>query len=304
VNGNEMHLAAYERHLAAGNRSPRTLQNYRETLEQLARHANTDDITTLGRVEIEEYISAVLAAPKRRRGNGHHQNSTAAVRFRALRAFFNWAVDEEIIDVSPMRKMKEPKVTDAPVPVLRDDQLIALIKSCEGTSFEARRDMALIRLWCEPGSPRVAEMAGLRLDDVELRQGMVTVCGKGSKIRVIPYGAKTGQAIDRYLRVRSRHRDAASPELWLAARRGISLTASGMEQMLRRRGEQAGIGPIHPHQLRHSSAHNFALAGGNEGDAMVLFGWSSSEMPRRYGASARVERAHRAARRISPADRF
>ncbi|MEU1395919.1 tyrosine-type recombinase/integrase [Micromonospora zamorensis] len=97
----------------------------------------------------------------------------------------------------------------------------------------------------------------------------------------------------------SGHSDA----LWFRAR-GKPLTASGLYQMLERRAKQAGIGHIHPHQLRHTSAHNWRVAGGSESDAMVLFGWVSPEMPRRYGRSAEVERAQMAARRISPADRL
>jgi site-specific recombinase XerD len=138
---------------------------------------------------------------------------------------------------------------------------------------------------------------------LDLRHDQVTIHGKGDRVRVIPFGAKTGQAIDRYLRQRVKHRDVKLPALWLGAR-GMGLTPSGLTQMLRRRAGQAGVGHVHPHQLRHTAAHVWADSGGSEADAMVLFGWRSPEMPRRYGRSAATERAQRAARRISPADRF
>jgi site-specific recombinase XerD len=294
-----MHLAAYRRALKARNRSERTIQNYEETLLQLARFHDGADILDLDRAEVEEYIAFVLQ---------EHASSSAGVRFRALRAFYNWTVDEEILDRSPMARMKEPSATEQPVPVLTDEQLRALLKACAGKDFESRRDTAIIRLFCEPGSPRVSEMAGLLLDGgaqggLDMKRDLVRVHGKGDKIRDIPFGPKTGQALDRYLLVRRRHRLAALPQLWLGGR-GAPLTKSGIAQMLRRRGVQAGVGHVHPHQLRHTAAHVWHDQGGSEADAMALFGWSSAEMPRRYGASARVERAHRAARRTTMADRL
>lgn len=297
-----MHLAAYERTLRARRRSERTIQSYRETIDQVAAHVDGRDVTTLTRADVEGYLADLATRPKRNRRSGHHQNSTPAIRFRVLRAFYNWCVDEDIIDVTPMRKMVEPAVTDAPVPVVHDDELRKLLKACDGKEFVDRRDTAIIRMWCEPGSARVSEMADVALDDFDLRRNLVTLRGKGDKIRVVPFGAKTGQAIDRYLRLRVRHRSAALPAMWLGLR-GV-MTASGLEQMLARRADLAGIGHVHPHQLRHTAAHAWKVEGGSVEDAMALFGWSSDEMPRRYGASAGVERAQRAARKMSQADRL
>jgi site-specific recombinase XerD len=290
-----MHLTAFKRTLAARKRSDRTVQSYQEAILLLAEFHNGADVTELDQAAIEEFMADQLK---------RHKASSAGNRFRSLRAFYNWCVAEEILDRSPMARMIEPEPTDKAPPVLPDDKLTALLKACGGKDFEDRRDTAIIRLWCEPGSPRVAEMAGLDLDDFDLAQDQVTVHGKGDRIRVIPFGAKTGQAIDRYLRVRTKHRDAKLPAMWLAKREGIPITASGLAQMLRRRAEQAGIGHVHPHQLRHTSAHVFADEGGSDGDAMVLFGWRSPDMPRRYGRSAAAERARRTSRRMSPADRL
>ena len=289
-----MHLAAYRRALQARKRSPRTIQNYEETLLQLAAHHDGTDVLDLVKSHIEEYIVHVLTV---------HASSTAATRFCALRAFYNWAVAEEIIDVSPMARLKAPSVTQEPVPVLSDDELRALLKACTGKDFEDRRDTAIIRLFCEPGSPRVSEMVNLLVDGLDMKRDQVRVSGKGDKARDVPFGPKTGQALDRYLLVRRRHKAASNPRLWLGGKL-MPLTASGIAQMLIRRAEQAGIRHVHPHQLRHTAAHVWHDQGGSEADAMALFGWSSPEMPRRYGASARTERAHRAARRTTMADRL
>jgi integrase len=66
----------------------------------------------------------------------------------------------------------------------------------------------------------------------------------------------------------------------------------------------AGIDPIHPHQLRHTSYSAYEKAGGTPGSAMRLFGWVSPEMPLHYGKAAADERAQAESRRLSPADRF
>jgi len=292
---NELLAASYDRELRSRNRSDRTRQSYFEALEQLAAFHGDADVSTLTKADIQDYLTHVLARWK---------GSTAGNRFRSLRAFYNWAVRETIIDRSPMAGMVEPSAEDKPIPVLDDDRLKALLKTCVGPDFRDRRDAAIIRLFCEPGSPRVEEMASLELTDIEMRRDMATVRGKGRKIRSFPFGVKTGQALDRYLRVRAKHPDAKLPHLWLGFRRGVPLTASGIGQMLERRGDQAGIGHIHPHQLRHTAASNWADSGGSESDAMALFGWSSPDMPRIYGRSAQVERAQRASRRLSPADRL
>ncbi len=296
---NSLHINAYERDLKIRNRSPRTAQNYRETLLQLSKFVSGADLLELSRTEVEGYILHVLET---------RSAASASGRYRALRAFYNWAVREELVPVSPMAKMTPPKVVEKPIPVVPDQALKMLLAECSGTDFESRRDTAIIRLWCEPGSPRVSEVAGMTVDDVDQVLDLVRLLGKGGRVRLIPFGAKTGQALYRYLRARKAHplaRDGGeyAERLWFGAR-GKPLTASGLYQMLERRARQAGIGHIHPHQLRHTSAHNWRVAGGSESDAMVLFGWVSPEMPRRYGRSAEVERAQTAARRISVADRL
>ena len=130
-----------------------------------------------------------------------------------------------------------------------------------------------------------------------MEQAFVIVTGKG-KTRIVAFGAKTAVALDRYLRRRSQHRLAASAALWLG------LTPSGLYQALRERAEAAGVTGWHTHRVRHTFAHQWLLAGGNEGDLMQVAGWTSVAMLRRYGASAASERARVAQRRMALGDRF
>lgn len=291
---NELHFNAYERALRIRRRSPDTIATYRRDLADLAGRYPGRDLLDLTRVDIEHYLDDALT---------RLSATTVGIRFRSLRAFYNWAADEEMLaGASPMHRLDEPKVTDQPPPVLADSLLRLLLKSCDGKRFEDRRDSAIIRMFCEPGSPRLGEMAKLDVEHLDLRRDQVTVHGKGDKIRAVPFGARTGQAFDRYIRMRARHPQAGSPALWLGTKGRLGY--SGIAQMLTRRANAAGIDHIHPHQLRHTAAHVFADNGGSDSDAMELFGWSSPDMPRIYGRSAKTARAHRTARRMSLGDRL
>jgi site-specific recombinase XerD len=292
----ELHWAAFQRRLMTKRRSDLTIKSYRVALDDLLGvHADADP-ADLTQTDLEEWMLDAL---------GRLAPSTVAIRFRSLRAFFNFLVDEEVIEGrSPMARLSEPKGDDVPPAILTDEQIRELLKVCDGKAFEDRRDTAIIRLFCEPGSPRVAEMAGILVSDLDMgREASVTVTGKGNKTRTFPIGSKTGTALDRYLRLRSKHRLGNLPHLWLGGR-GAQMTASGITQMISRRAVQSGIGHVHPHQFRHSAAHAAKTAGFSDEQMMVLFGWSSSEMPRRYGRSATTARAHAAARRASLGDRL
>jgi integrase len=77
--------------------------------------------------------------------------------------------------------------------------------------------------------------------------------------------------------------------VWLGASNREPLTASGIYQMIARRGRQAGV-TVHPHRFRHHFSHTWLDRGGPEGDLMELNGWAFPQMLTRYGASARSAR--------------
>jgi len=190
--------------------------------------------------------------------------------------------------------MKPPQLPDQPTPVLTDDQLRRLLKSCDGRDFADRRDTAIIRLFIDTGV-RVSKAAGIMLpEDLDLDDQVVIVLGKGRRQRAVPFGRKTALALDRYLRLRAGHQFAHLANLWIGARG--AMTPSGLFQVVADRGASVALPGLHPHQFRHSFADSWLSAGGNEGDLMRLAGWKSRQI-----ANRRAREAHR---RMSLGDRI
>jgi integrase/recombinase XerC len=214
-------------------------------------------------------------------------SNTARGWFAGVEHFCRWLQSEGETDRDATAGLRTPAPGDPETAVLSDEDLRALLATCAGTDFTARRDTAIIMLFLD-GGLRLSELAGLQVADVDLRDRMVYVVGKasrrsGPRHRAVPLGVKAARALDRYLRERRRHPYAETPRLWLGSRGRPALAADGVDAMLKRRGADAGIADLHPHAFRHTWARAFRAAGGNEGDAAGRLAESGDARPVREG---------------------
>lgn len=288
--------ASWRRDLRAAGKAERTIAIYGQAvrffaawLETQGRTPTVDNLTKHAVVAWLETLQQV------------NQPQTVLTRYKGLRRFTRWLVAEAELPVDPMANLEQPKPVMQPVPLLTDEEVGRLLKATAGTDYRDRRDHAVLRVLFDCGL-RISECASLTLDDVDLDLEVLHVIGKGRKPRIAPFGAKTSRAIDRYLRARRAHPHGDLPALWLGQRGG--LTHDGIDEILKRRGEQAKVADLHAHRFRHTAAHRWLAAGGQERDLMRLMGWSSDAMLDRYGSAAATERAIAAAKRMRLGDQL
>lgn len=308
-------MDSWELALRSRGRTDGSIAGYRGTVETfvawLAENGYPDDVEAIEPEHVRRFLAHENGRPIRSGPRAGKPTTPAHAdrQYRGLKALFSWAMDEELRTTSsPVLKADRPKVPVTEKPPLSDEDIVALLATCKPRTFWDLRDEAIMRLFIDSG-PRLSGVTGLRYTpdnpethDIDLKRYRVRITLKGGDVEWIPVGKKTAIAIDRYIRVRARHRLAELPDLWLG-KRG-RLADSGVEQMLHRRGDAAEVPGVHPHRFRRTSATAFLNAGGTETDAMHIYGWKSPDMVRHYTKETARERARDAHARLSPGDRF
>jgi site-specific recombinase XerD len=281
-------LPSWELALRSERKSAQTIKSYGDGVRAFLRWCeNNHHVPALNRDLVKGFVADLLDAGA--------EPSTARSRQLGVRRFSAWLEEEGELDSDPLLGLRAPKLDAKVTASLTDDELRGLINACTGREFRDRRDEAIVRLMAETGI-RAGELCGLAMTDVDLTRCLITVRrGKGGKGRVVPVGAQTARAIDRYLRARRTHRLADTGALWLGDR-GKELNYYGLHKALKHRAESAGLTNFHPHLLRHTAASRWLAAGGSEGGLMAVAGWSTRDMIDRYTKATAAERAAAEAR--------
>ena len=198
------------------------------------------------------------------------------LRVAALRAFFRFAEDEGWVTASPAARLSLPRRWKRLPKALSADEITALLQPPATATPSALCDHAVLELAYASGL-RLAELRGLRLEQLHLESGFVTVIGKGDKERVVPVGRVAVAALGRYLEAgRPALVTPRCPAAVFLTQRGTAFAAPTLWLRIKRCVARAGIGRnVTPHMLRHSFATHLLEHGADLRVIQELLGHSS-----------------------------
>jgi integrase/recombinase XerC len=228
--------------------SAHTLRSYRTDLTDCAAFLAARRLGTL--VEADARTLRAYLAALHDRGLAR---TSIARRLAALRSFFRFLMRRGRASANPAREVSTPKLPKKLPVYLPIDESEALLRADPPPTAGGARDRAILELLYATGI-RVAELAGLDVEDVSLRdwrEGAVRVLGKGRKERVVPVGRQAVEALRAYLGERG---ERGSGPLFLNER-GRRLTVRSVHRIVRARARAAGLHRrVSPHTLRHTFA--------------------------------------------------
>ncbi|QVM95714.1 site-specific tyrosine recombinase XerD [Pseudomonas sp. SORT22] len=225
---------------------------------------------------------------------GYKPRSTA--RFLSgVRGFYRYLLREKLIGIDPTLQVEMPQL-GRPLPKsLSEADVEALLQAPDLSEPIGQRDRAMLEVLYACGL-RVTELVSLSLDQVNLRQGVLRVMGKGSKERLVPMGEEAVVWIERYLRdgrnelLGGRPSDVLFPSL-----RGEQMTRQTFWHRIKHQALVAGIDKsLSPHTLRHAFATHLLNHGADLRVVQMLLGHSDLSTTQIYThvARARLQELH------------
>ena len=191
----------------------------------------------------------------------------------AISTFLKFLLQEGVLKKHPLPDLESPRLEKNLPEVLSGKEVEALL-SAPGGSPAGIRDKAILELLYATGM-RVSELAGLKLEDVNLGENILKVKGKGNKERLIPFGEPAAQAVRKYLGVRTFPGRPESETLFLS-RQKKPLSRVSVWKIIRKAALAAGLTKkVYPHILRHSFATHFLEAGAGIRIVQELLGHQS-----------------------------
>jgi integrase/recombinase XerC len=263
---------------ALGGSSPHTLRAYEHDVREFvtwAERGGCPDPATADHRSLRRYLGYLTTRGFSRR---YVSRKTAAVR-----AYLRFLHQQGLIPSDPGRGLRAPRA-DARLPrVPRQEDAVAMLEGAAERLDElpdddpvaaalARRDVAVLEILYGAGL-RVSECCGLQIPDCDLRAGLVTVVGKGTKVRRVPIGAPAQRALADWLK-RGRPvlaTDDSPPQAVFLGRRGGALSTREGHRIVSAHSPDGGR-KLHPHALRHAYATHLLEGGADLRAVQELLG--------------------------------
>jgi len=250
--------------------SPHTIRAYKRDLEEFFQFANVEP-AKVEPVTIRGFVSEQILQGK--------SKTTVARKLSTLRSFFSYLYSEGIIEINPARVVGSVKTKRALPKFLTVDDAFKLVEAPEEDKFTTQRDRAILELFYSSGI-RVSELCGLNMDDLDLKEGLIKVRGKGNKERIVPVGQKAKEALKKYLAVRQilriKKKFVQEESPLFINNRGRRISTRQVRRIVEKYAKSIGIlEKIGPHTLRHTFASHLLMEGADLRVIQELLGHAS-----------------------------
>ena len=286
---------AHQRRLSSG-----TARNYRRSVERLLELNDDVGLESIDPQRIRRTVAQLHASGL--------SGGTISHMLSGWRGFFRWLVKHRGFPRNPCVGLRAPKSPKALPKALSPDAAMRLLDAPAAGPLQLR-DRAMFEMFYSSGL-RLAELMSLdvaKAADI-LRDGEVTVTGKGTKTRTIPVGGKARAAVAAWLAERAKLAAPQEAALFVGAR-GRRIGPSSVRHALTRWARRAGLPQhVHPHMLRHSFATHVLQSSGDLRAVQEMLGHSSISTTQVYThldfqhLAKAYDAAHPRARRKTPAD--
>jgi integrase/recombinase XerC len=251
--------------------SEHTIRSYRKDLETFFAYVNTE-AKSVEPVEIRGFVAAQIKDGLKK--------STVGRRLATVRSFYRFLHREGFVKVNPAKLVNAPKLPKLLPKFLTVDDAFSLMEKPEGIGFMPVRDRAILELLYSSGL-RVAELSGLNQDDLNIREGLVKIRGKGRKERIGPIGRKALDALRAYIIERTLLKK--KEKALFLNRGGTRLTDRGVRRIVVKYARASLIdGRIGPHTLRHTFATHLLQGGADLRVIQELLGHASLSTTQKY----------------------
>lgn len=198
-----------------------------------------------------------------------------ARKLSALKSFFGWMIAEGMMEDNPCDRIDGPKIGRYLPDVLSIEEIDAMIRSTDCSTWQGKRDKAILETLYGCGL-RVSEAVELKISDLYLDEGFIKVRGKGDKERLIPIGELASDAIVTYMEDRPVPAEAAADDILFLNRFGKRLSRISMFKMVKKQALLVDIRKeISPHTFRHSFATHMLENGADLRVVQELLGHES-----------------------------